>query len=88
LTYDYVERMAWLDDTTVESEGDRWALCAGHAETFRVPRGWTCRDRRSGPRPAQGSARLFVPEPNDVAVVATSAAVGPDAGPADRAVAV
>src|SRR5579859_1235185 len=96
LTYDYRERTAWLDDTATSSQGDRWALCSGHTEGFRVPRGWTCRDRR-GPRAATGPARLVVSERAAGAADAAHAAEaalapgvsgGPEAPPPQRAVAV
>jgi hypothetical protein len=97
LTYDYRERTAWLDDAETSSEGDRWALCSGHTEGFRVPRGWTCRDRRRGPRAATGPARLVAPErAAEVAMAAEPAEAalapvvsgGPEAPPPQRAVAV
>src|SRR5579859_3667005 len=88
LTYDYRERTAWLDDAATSSEGDRWALCSGHTDGFRVPRGWTCRDRRRGPRAATAPARLVAPERAAEAALAPGVSGGPEAPPPQRAVAV
>jgi Protein of unknown function (DUF3499) len=70
LTYDYAGRQVWLDDAGTnaggsDGGGSRWALCAGHAERMRVPRGWVFQDRRTGPgRPAIPGGRGGVPEPS------------------------
>ncbi|HEY2301574.1 MAG TPA: DUF3499 family protein [Acidimicrobiales bacterium] len=51
LTYDYAGQQVWLDDMSTTGDGNRWALCASHAERLRVPQGWVVQDRRIGPRP-------------------------------------
>jgi Protein of unknown function (DUF3499) len=51
LTYDYAGQQVWLDDMSTTGDGNRWALCAAHAERLRVPQGWVVQDRRIGPRP-------------------------------------
>jgi len=47
LTYAYGSSQVWLDDDQ-EQDGDRWALCAAHAERLKVPKGWSQVDRRTG----------------------------------------
>jgi hypothetical protein len=47
LTYAYGTSQVWLDDHSDDS-GDRWALCAPHAERLKVPKGWSQVDRRTG----------------------------------------
>ena len=46
LTYDYTERTAWLNDTGTIQAGSSWFLCIAHADSLRVPMGWTLDDRR------------------------------------------
>jgi hypothetical protein len=46
LTYDYGASTVWVDDISASGEGDRWLLCANHAERLRAPVGWTHLDRR------------------------------------------
>ena len=46
LTYDYTERVAWLNDTGTPQAGSSWFLCIAHADSLRVPVGWTLDDRR------------------------------------------
>jgi hypothetical protein len=61
-TYDYAGQQVWLDDAGPDAGpdggGSRWALCAGHAERLRPPRGWVIQDRRTAPvaGPSQGRA--------------------------------
>ncbi|MGH9106497.1 MAG: DUF3499 family protein [Acidimicrobiales bacterium] len=54
LAYDYAARCAWLDDEPgpASEPSHRWPLCARHADTLSVPRGWFCVDRRGGREPA------------------------------------
>jgi hypothetical protein len=47
LTYDYLQRTAWLDDVGGDPSGTTWLLCITHAEGLRVPVGWTLEDRRA-----------------------------------------
>jgi hypothetical protein len=53
LAYDYRARCAWIDDPVgdvIEGPVDRssrWPLCTHHANTLRVPRGWSRVDRRA-----------------------------------------
>ena len=47
LTYDYAGQQVWLDDADSTGGGNRWALCARHAERLAAPRGWTVLDRRT-----------------------------------------
>jgi hypothetical protein len=54
LTYAYGTRQVWLDDPghrPGQVDGDRWALCAGHAARLKVPQGWSQVDRRTGQPP-------------------------------------
>jgi hypothetical protein len=59
LAYDYSARCAWIDDVIddpAENAADRssrWALCARHADTLRVPRGWSRVDRRDSTTEAE-----------------------------------
>lgn len=47
MTYDYTNRVVWLDAPGDRGDGGTsWGLCAGHAENLRVPRGWAIEDRR------------------------------------------
>ena len=50
LTYDYGERVVWLDRLG-ELNGSAWPLCATHADGLKVPVGWRCEDRRVAPLP-------------------------------------
>lgn len=56
LAYDYEARCAWLDDEPEPASGVlyRWPLCADHADTLRVPRGWFSVDRRAPRAPGAG----------------------------------
>jgi hypothetical protein len=47
LTYDYAERTAWLDDLGGSPLGTTWLLCLNHADTLKVPMGWSLEDRRA-----------------------------------------
>ncbi len=57
LTYDYQARQVWLDDIGGRS-GDCWPMCAAHAGSLKVPRGWSQVDRRTAVRPAAGTRAL------------------------------
>jgi hypothetical protein len=50
LTYDYGERVVWLDRLG-ELNGGPWPMCTTHADGLRVPIGWRCEDRRVAPLP-------------------------------------
>ena len=45
LSYDYANRVAWLDQPTTD-DVPGWALCGAHAGRQRVPVGWELQDRR------------------------------------------
>lgn len=53
LAYDYSARCAWIDDPIDETVGGRadrstrWPLCERHADSLRVPMGWSRVDRRA-----------------------------------------
>jgi len=53
LAYDYSARCAWIDDPIDETVGGpvdrstRWPLCERHADSLRVPKGWSRVDRRA-----------------------------------------
>ena len=50
LRYDYSERTVWLDEVGhLPPEPGVWTVCATHADSMRVPQGWTLVDRRPGP---------------------------------------
>ena len=61
LTYDYGERVAWLD-RLVDISGNAWPLCSTHADGLKVPLGWTKEDRRvpALPMPAEPMESLAV----------------------------
>jgi hypothetical protein len=46
LTYDYQARVTWLDVLTGDAHPMSYDLCAAHAGTMTVPRGWRLEDRR------------------------------------------
>jgi hypothetical protein len=46
LTYDYVNRSAWLDRLSPEDNPMTHDLCDRHASSLSVPRGWRLDDRR------------------------------------------
>ena len=46
LHYDYEARTAWLDSMSPDPVPGTWAVCAGHADTLRVPSGWRLIDQR------------------------------------------
>lgn len=50
-SYRYATRTVWLDDLSPAPGPAGHDLCAAHADALRVPRGWTCEDRRSPGRP-------------------------------------
>jgi hypothetical protein len=47
MTYDYVSRVAWVDDLARESDPNQYDLCPGHADRLAVPQGWERMDRRA-----------------------------------------
>src|SRR5436305_977423 len=57
LTYDYNERVVWLDRPG-DLNGSAWPMCTTHADGLRVPMGWRCEDRRI---PALPMARSVEP---------------------------
>lgn len=58
LGYDYAERMVWLEDLSVHAPvPGAWFVCGAHADSLRVPQGWSLVDRRAaagGPGVATG----------------------------------
>ncbi|HVA42693.1 MAG TPA: DUF3499 family protein [Acidimicrobiales bacterium] len=46
LHYDYQARTAWLDSLGADTVPGAWSVCAGHADTLRVPSGWRLIDQR------------------------------------------
>ena len=46
LTYDYSNRTATVERLDDEAHPMRYDMCAGHADTLRVPQGWALQDRR------------------------------------------
>ncbi|MHB1445167.1 MAG: DUF3499 family protein [Acidimicrobiales bacterium] len=59
LHYDYAARTAWLDSLSTDPVPGTWVLCAGHADTLRVPSGWRLIDQR--PLAPAGSAAKSAP---------------------------
>jgi hypothetical protein len=47
LSYAYAASTVWLEDLAAEPHPMVHDLCAIHADTVRVPRGWDLRDERS-----------------------------------------
>jgi hypothetical protein len=64
LAYDYGSRCAWIDDEVggPADRSSRWPLCERHANNLRVPRGWSCVDRRAS---TQVAGSLFDAGPED-----------------------
>lgn len=63
LSYNYADRVVWVDDLAAEAHPMIHDLCEHHAEGLRIPRGWERRDGRTatrlgvdGGRPTAGSA--------------------------------
>lgn len=46
LTYDYSARTAWVEPLDAEAHPMAYDLCAEHAGSLTVPRGWAHADRR------------------------------------------
>lgn len=46
LTYDYADRLIWLDDPVGAVEPGQWGMCRDHADRLQAPRGWARQDRR------------------------------------------
>ena len=46
LRYDYSARTAWLGPPEPERDPGVWPLCGHHADSLRVPEGWTLLDER------------------------------------------
>jgi len=60
LVYDYAERTVWLDELGPRAaEPGVWPVCGAHADSLRVPQGWTLVDRRPAPVPEAMSAPVF-----------------------------
>lgn len=54
LSYDYAQRLAWLDDVGLERDPHAYDLCEHHAGRLTVPAGWMLEDRRVvDPAPAR-----------------------------------
>lgn len=54
MTFDYGNRLVWLDDLVEPRERYGYRLCADHADRLTPPHGWTLTDRRT-------VTRLFAP---------------------------
>ncbi len=46
LTYDYSARTVWVEQLGVEAHPMAYDLCAEHADSLKVPKGWAHADRR------------------------------------------
>ena len=46
LRYEYSARTAWLGPPEAERDPAVWPLCGQHADSLRVPEGWTLLDER------------------------------------------
>lgn len=46
MSYAYGDRIVWIDDLHADGHPMTHDLCRLHAETMRMPRGWTLKDRR------------------------------------------
>jgi hypothetical protein len=46
LTYDYNDRTAWVELLADEGHPMAYDLCAAHADSLSVPKGWALQDRR------------------------------------------
>ena len=46
LTYDYGNRVAWIDRLSAEDHPMTHDLCERHAASMSVPKGWRLEDRR------------------------------------------
>lgn len=77
LTYDYLERLVWLDDLGPDVDPRSALLCTECASRFNVPLGWQLLDRTS---PEAPPARASVPTHRSPAhpAVAARGAYGPD----------
>lgn len=51
LAYDYAAGTVWLDHLADEAHPMTHDLCAAHADTLVVPRGWVLQDRRTSVTP-------------------------------------
>ena len=51
LTYDYAAGTVWIDVLSDEAHPMTHDMCARHADSLRVPRGWLLQDRRVTPAP-------------------------------------
>lgn len=47
LSYNYGERVVWVDDLSAEAHPMVHDLCDDHAEMLRIPLGWERRDGRT-----------------------------------------
>jgi hypothetical protein len=48
MSYHYAISTVWLDSPGREPDPDlAWGLCTSHADSLKVPVGWTCKDRRA-----------------------------------------
>ncbi len=56
LSYAYAEGVVWLEDLAAEGHPMVHDLCALHADTVRVPRGWELRDERHGAADGHGAS--------------------------------
>lgn len=57
LSYQYADRVAWLDDLGRDRDPHAYDLCERHAGRLSVPGGWRLDDRRAA-RQTASSVRL------------------------------
>jgi hypothetical protein len=59
LSYAYGDGIVWIDPLSESDHPMTHDLCADHAETLRVPRGWQRQDRRAAVALHTVQARLL-----------------------------
>ena len=52
LSFDYAQRLVWLDDLHFDNSPANHDLCRRHADRTQPPKGWELRDRRSAAQAA------------------------------------
>lgn len=52
LSYDYAQRLVWLDNLHLDKSPANHDLCRRHADRTQPPKGWELRDRRSAAQTA------------------------------------
>lgn len=61
--FDYAQRLVWLAPLGRERDPSAYDLCAEHAASLRVPRGWDLEDHREAEGAAGELEELFVGDP-------------------------